>query len=168
MKKTLAFFTITLFLLLSTKPVFAQTAVQICEEKGGTCRVSCEAGETPQGNCGLHLSCCVPQTSPDQQNGNGRNGDKTINTAIGPIDVGSPEDFVESILTLAIGIGGGIATLLIIFGGLQVLTSGGNPEKVQSGKEMITSAISGLLLIVFAVFILRLIGFEILGIEGFR
>ncbi|OGV89602.1 hypothetical protein A2Z41_02640 [Microgenomates group bacterium RBG_19FT_COMBO_39_10] len=91
-----------------------------------------------------------------------------INTAIGPIDVESPQAFVTRILTFAIGIGGGIATLLIIFGGLQVLTSGGNPEKVQSGKELITSAISGLLLIVFAVFILRIIGVEILGISGFK
>lgn len=91
-----------------------------------------------------------------------------INTAIGKIDVENPKSFVESILTLAIGIGGGIATLLIIFGGFQVLTSSGNPEKVQAGKEMITSAITGLLLIVFAVFILRIIGVEILGIKGFE
>ena len=87
-----------------------------------------------------------------------------IPTAIGCIDVKSPEGFVNSILTLAIGLAGGIAMLLIIFGGIQILTSAGNPDKIQAGKELITSAIAGLILIVFSVFILRIIGVEILGI----
>lgn len=90
-----------------------------------------------------------------------------IETAIGCIDVETPTAFVNSILTLAITIGGGIAFLLIIFGAFLVLTSAGNPEKVKAGKELITSAIAGLLLIIFAVFILRLVGAEILQIPGF-
>lgn len=91
-----------------------------------------------------------------------------IPTAIGCIDVSSPEDFVNQILTLALGVGGGIAIILIIIGGVQILTSAGNPEKVKAGKELITSAVSGLLLIVFAVFLLRLIGKDILKIPGFE
>lgn len=87
-----------------------------------------------------------------------------IPTAIGDIDVSSPEAFVEAILDLAIGIGGGIAFLLIIFGAFQVLASGGKPEKIQAGKELITSAIAGLLLIIFSVFLLELIGVKILDI----
>lgn len=95
-------------------------------------------------------------------------GPKTgIETAIGCINVSGPEGFVSSILSLAIGIGGGIAFLLIIFGAFQILTSSGNPEKVKAGKELITSAIAGLLLIIFSVFILRLLGAEILEIPGF-
>ena len=92
------------------------------------------------------------------------NPDEEIETAIGCINVKSPEGFVSNILTLAIGIGGGLAVLLIIFGGIQILTSAGNPEKIQAGKELITSAIAGLVLIVFSVFILRIIGVEILDI----
>lgn len=111
--------------------------------------------------------CAYPPSTPDEDetlpSTPNESGD-TIDTAIGPINVKSPEGFVGSILTLAIGIGGGIAILLIIFGGFQVLTSSGNPEQVKAGKEMITSAIAGLLLIIFAVFILRLIGVEILKI----
>jgi len=45
-----------------------------------------------------------------------------------------------------------------------ILVSSGNPDKIQAGKELITAAIAGLLLIIFAVFILRLIGKDILGI----
>lgn len=90
-----------------------------------------------------------------------------IPTAIGCIDVTSPSSVVESIMTLFIGIGSGIAFLLVILGSFQVLTSSGSPDKIQAGKELIVSAITGLLLIVFAVFVLRLIGARILQIPGF-
>jgi len=74
----------------------------------------------------------------------------------------------NTILTYSIGIGGVVAFLLIVFGGFQIILSAGNPEKIKAGKEMITSAIAGLLLIIFSVFILRLIGYDILKIPGFK
>jgi hypothetical protein len=77
------------------------------------------------------------------------------------------EEFVRKILTFSLGIGGGIAFLLMLWGGLTIILSAGNPEKVKAGKEIITSAIAGLLLIIFSVFILRLIGYDILRIPGF-
>jgi len=75
---------------------------------------------------------------------------------------------INNILKYSMGIGGIIAFLLIVFGGFQIILSAGNPEKIKAGKEMITSAITGLLLIIFSVFILRLIGVNILGIPGFK
>ena len=77
-------------------------------------------------------------------------------------------DKVNQIIPYAIGIGGLIAFFLMIFGGLQIILSGGNPEKVKAGKEIITSAIAGLLLIIFSVFILRLIGVDLLNLPGFN
>ena len=74
---------------------------------------------------------------------------------------------INKIVNYSTGIGGIIAFLLIVFGGFQIILSGGSPERVKAGKEMITSAIAGLLLIIFAVFILRLIGYDILNIPGF-
>jgi len=65
-------------------------------------------------------------------------------------------------------IAGGIAFLLIIFGGFQIILSGGNPDRVKAGKEMITAALGGLLLIIFSVFILRLVGYDILRLPGFN
>lgn len=87
-------------------------------------------------------------------------------TAFGCIKT-DPQQFIGEILRIGVGIGGGIAFLLILFGGFQILTSAGNPEKLNAGKELVTSAITGLLIIIFSLFILRLIGFNIFGIPGF-
>lgn len=65
------------------------------------------------------------------------------------------------------GIAGGIAFLLILFGGFQIITSAGNPEQLNAGKELISSAIAGLLLIIFSILLLKIIGFNILGIPDF-
>ncbi|MCX6791492.1 MAG: hypothetical protein NT149_00450 [Candidatus Gottesmanbacteria bacterium] len=87
-------------------------------------------------------------------------------TALGCIPT-DPALFIGQILGISVGIGGGIAFLLILFGGFQILMSAGNPEKLNAGKELITSAITGLLIIIFSLFILRLIGFTIFRIPGF-
>jgi hypothetical protein len=87
-------------------------------------------------------------------------------TAVGCIAT-DPSIFIGQILGIGIGIGGGIAFLLILFGGFQILMSAGNPEKLNAGKELVTSAITGLLIIIFSLFILRLIGFTIFQIPGF-
>lgn len=91
---------------------------------------------------------------------------KSINTALGCVSV-EGAGFVTALLNFGIGIAGGIAMLLIIFGGFQILTSAGNPERLNEGKELISSAITGLLMIIFSVFLLRIIGINILGIPSF-
>lgn len=62
---------------------------------------------------------------------------------------------------------GGIALLLLLMGGLKFITSTGDPKALDEAKGTITKAISGLLLIIFSVLILRIIGVDILGIPGF-
>ena len=85
-------------------------------------------------------------------------------TALGCIPT-DPRDFVAWLLARAIGIGGGIAFLLMIWGGFQVITAAGDPDRLNAGKEVITSAIAGLLLIIFSLFLLELIGVDILGLK---
>lgn len=87
-------------------------------------------------------------------------------TAIGCIPT-SPAGFIAKFLSLGIGLAGGVAFLLILFGGFQMMTSAGNPEQINAGKELIGSAIAGLILIIFSIFILRFIGYNVLGIPGF-
>jgi len=89
-----------------------------------------------------------------------------IYTAIGCIPVTGTSEFVAWILGWAIGIGGGIALMLIIVASFQIMTSSGNPEKIQAGKELLTSAIAGLIMLIFAVFILKVIGVDILKLPG--
>jgi hypothetical protein len=88
-----------------------------------------------------------------------------IDTALGCIPT-DPQLFIRLALPWAMGIGGGLAFLLMLYGVLMIIVSGGDPEKMQAGKEMITSAIMGLVIIIFAVFIMRFIGVEVLGLFG--
>jgi len=94
-------------------------------------------------------------------------GDTGINTAIGCIPIGDTNEFIGFFLRWAIGIGGGIAFLLILFAGFQIMTCSGNPERLKAGQELLTSAIAGLILLIFSVFILKLIGVNILRLPGF-
>ena len=95
-------------------------------------------------------------------------GTAGIQTAIGCIHVlGSSEEFLSDILRWAVGIGGGIAFLLIIYAGFMIMTASGDPERLKAGRELLTSAISGLILLVFSIFILRFIGIDILGLDKF-
>ena len=64
----------------------------------------------------------------------------------------------------AIGIAGGIAFILIIVSGFMISTSSGDPKRLQAGRELLTAAITGLLLVIFSAFILRLLGVDLLGI----
>lgn len=90
----------------------------------------------------------------------------SVDTAIGPINT-NPSDFVRKLLAIILSLSGGIALLLIIFSGYKLMTSQGNPEKLQGARETLTSAIVGLLLIIFSLVIIELIGVDILHIPGF-
>lgn len=92
--------------------------------------------------------------------------DGGVNTALGCIKIQTGNDLVSTILTLAIGIGGGLALALILYGVFIVTTSAGMPDKLKAGSEIITSAIIGLLFILLSIFLFKLIGYNILGIPG--
>jgi len=87
-------------------------------------------------------------------------------TALGCIPTGDFSEFTAWLLKRIIAVAGGIAFLLVIFGGFRIITSAGDPKGVQAAKETITSALIGLLFIIFSVFLLELIGVKILGIPG--
>jgi hypothetical protein len=91
----------------------------------------------------------------------------SINTAVGLIPVNSTEEFLSFVIPWAVGVGGGIAFILMIFAGFMIMTSAGNPQRTQAGKELLTAAISGLILIIFSVFILRVIGVDIFELPEF-
>lgn len=114
-----------------------------------------------------YLPVAFAQTTPADVPVPGLTGCTGIVTALGPIPT-SPECLVKWVLKYAILMGGGIAFLLSVFGGISIILAAGNPEKINSAKEMITSAITGLLFILLSVFLLRLIGLDILQLPGFK
>src|SRR3989338_783326 len=92
-------------------------------------------------------------------------GDGGMWTAIGCLPVTGLEAFLKDYLfTFGIGIAGGIAFLYFLYGTFLFLTSAGNAEKVAQAKEIIVSALSGLLFIIFSIFLLKIVGADILRI----
>lgn len=94
-----------------------------------------------------------------------------IDTALGCISTSADateDSFFTSVIKIAVGLGGGLALILMLFGVFIVTTSAGIPDKLKEGKEIITSAISGLIFIILSVFLLRLIGVDILGLPGLK
>lgn len=89
-----------------------------------------------------------------------------VDTAIGEIST-DPAKFVQRIFSLVLGVAGGIALLLIIISGYKFMGSQGNPEAKKAATEGLTSAIIGLLFIIFSFVILQIIGVDILRIPGF-
>ncbi len=91
----------------------------------------------------------------------------SVNTAIGEIGT-SPEAFIKSIFSLILGVSGGIALLLIIYSGYQLMAARGNPEALQAARDQLIAAIIGLVFIIFSLVILQVIGVNILKIPGFN
>ncbi|OGM14929.1 hypothetical protein A3A76_02255 [Candidatus Woesebacteria bacterium RIFCSPLOWO2_01_FULL_39_23] len=122
--------------------------------------------------CPLGMSCCIdrqafPLTPRPMLSVNcTRYGQEGIYTAVGCIPVANQTEFLSFILPWAIGLGGGIAFIVIILSGFMIMTSAGNPARAKTGKELLTAAIMGLLMIIFSVYLLDVIGLRILRIPG--
>ena len=88
-----------------------------------------------------------------------------VQTALGCIPV-QTNLFVQWLLPYLFGIAGGISFLLMVSGFIQMTMSSGDPKAVQAAQETVTSAIIGLIVSIFALFLLRLIAVDILHIPG--
>jgi hypothetical protein len=182
MKKVMerVFFSLTflgVFLLfVSTNPssVLAQNtysclyfdATGICQMVGSSCFHGCTGTcqGTDHATCDKSgANCICSATSPENilcEDGS------SINTAIGCINASSVSGFVRNTLPWLLGIGGGIAFLLAIYAGFLITTSAGDPKRMSAGKELLTAAIGGLILLGLSVFVLRTIGKDLLNIPG--
>ena len=73
-------------------------------------------------------------------------------------------DIVGRALPLVFAFSGMALLLIIIKGGLTLLTSAGNPKRIESGKQQITTAIIGFFIIFLAYWIVQIFGI-ILGFK---
>lgn len=99
--------------------------------------------------------------------GSAKCGNTEIDTAIGCVPVLGNDNgtgFAGFVLKWGIGVGSGIAFLLIVYASFMIMTSQGDPNRLKAGQELLTSAISGLLLLIFSIFVLKFIGLDILGL----
>jgi hypothetical protein len=87
-------------------------------------------------------------------------------TAIGCIDR-DPRSTVEKVITIGIGIIGGIFLLRVLAAAFMLTTSQGDVKKTSEAKEMITEAVAGIIFVIFSVSILQFVGSDILKIPGF-
>ncbi len=86
-----------------------------------------------------------------------------VQTAIGCIRT-NPDSFISQTVSIGVGIGSGLAFLSLLFGAFKLTRSQGDPEGVGAAKEIITSAVIGLVFIVMSVTIFQIIGIDILGL----
>lgn len=78
-----------------------------------------------------------------------------------------PNGFIQKIFAILLSVSGGIALLLIIRAGYNMMTAQGNPEKLNNAREQLVAAMVGLVFLIFSFVFLQLIGFDILHIPGF-
>lgn len=87
-------------------------------------------------------------------------------TAVGCIP-SEPENVIKVVITLGLALGGGVVLIMILVGSFMLSVSQGDPNKTKEAKEIITSAIIGLLFVIFSVTLLQFIGVSVLQIPGF-
>ena len=88
-------------------------------------------------------------------------------TTLGCIQPDMRSFIQDTILRVGISIAGGVSLLCIMFAAFQMQTSAGNAEKVKKAQELLTNCITGLMVIIFSMLILKIIGVDILKIPGF-
>lgn len=79
-----------------------------------------------------------------------------------------PIGFVERFYGIGLGLIGMVALIFIIIGGYFIMTSQGDPNKLQTGKSYITYSIIGVLLAVFGFVFIEVVTGDILRIPGFN
>lgn len=79
-----------------------------------------------------------------------------------------PIRFVERFYGIGLGLIGGVALLFMIIGGYYIMTSGGNIEKLATGKSFIFYSLAGMFLAVFGFVFIQIVTRDILRIPGFN
>jgi hypothetical protein len=87
-----------------------------------------------------------------------------VRTALGCLNTSNPTVFVEQIINWAVGLSGGFALLLVVYGAFMMVTSAGDPKRVNAGKEVLVSAFAGVAIIALCIVVLNFIGVRVLNI----
>jgi len=75
-------------------------------------------------------------------------------------NIRSPEDLITNVIKTILGVTGSVALIMFVWGGFLWMTSAGNSDKVQKGKNVFIWATAGLIIIFASYAILRTV-FEV-------
>lgn len=93
-------------------------------------------------------------------------GDGALKTALGCLPY-ERVAFISAILGFLVGISGAIALVTMLIATIQIMTASGDTKKIQAGRDLFSSAVAGLLFLIFSVSLLRLIAGDIIKLPGF-
>ncbi len=88
-------------------------------------------------------------------------------SGLGCIPLSVQSFITDFILKFGLGLAGLVSLLCIIYSAFLLQVSRGNPDRVKKAREYLTNCIIGLVLVIFSIFILQMIGVNILRIPGF-
>ena len=98
-------------------------------------------------------------------------GKKTTNTpssdkSIGnPLTISTPQQLIGKIIVAILGLVGSIALIMFIYGGVTWMTAAGSEDKIKKGKNILSWAVIGMVVIFSSYAILKLVMEDILGVK---
>ncbi|OGL74140.1 hypothetical protein A3F28_00210 [Candidatus Uhrbacteria bacterium RIFCSPHIGHO2_12_FULL_57_11] len=81
-----------------------------------------------------------------------------------PLGTTSIPALVGRVISAFLGIAGSLAILMVVYGGVTWLTSGGSPEKIEKGKKILVWAVIGLIVIFGAYSLVNFVLSRIIGL----
>ena len=122
-----------------------------CYEVGNSYSQCKKTKECIPGICpGATTICCSEQAYIECTIGAG----KTLPNPLGTTDI---KELIARIISIVLGLIGAIALALFVYGGLVWMTSGGSPNRIKQGKDILIWAIVGLVVIFTSYIILNFV-----------
>ena len=90
------------------------------------------------------------------------NGFSACVTTVNGIQVataGCIGDIITTVINIAFIFAGSVSAFVIIFAGIKMVTSGGDPKQIEGARSTITYGVIGLVLVLLSVMIINLIGY---------
>jgi len=75
-------------------------------------------------------------------------------------------EYIAALYVFLVGVGGILATIMMMWGGLRYVASGGSPQRISGAKDQITAALSGLIILLASYLLLLTINPNLVKFEG--
>jgi len=117
-----------------------------CKSLKGKCEASCADGRKDAGKSyGCSALCCIDE-STTPASGGPKTGTVDLADA-SPVEITDIPTIIGNFIKAILGFVGAVALFMFVYGGVLMLTSAGNQEKVKKGKDTLIWSIIGLAVI---------------------